>query len=557
MVYLTKKKIKGKIYLYIEERAWIDGKSRRTWQKYLGPEEKIKELEISGILSKGKPNIRVKSIEFGISAATWKIADEIGLINIIDGKINKSRDQNLSVGAYLVIAAINRCVAPCSKSKLANWFEGDWLSTRFDIEPSVLNAQTYWNHFRYLDEESINTIEIAINKIILDKYNLDTDSLFFDPTNFYTFSKNTDPSELRQYGHSKEGRNNLRIVSYSLVCLKDLGIPLMHETYPGNEQDAKAFKRVPEMVANRLKALGRKPGDITLVFDKGNHSLDAFKMIDKEGFKFIASARNSMFKDLLAIPSEALIESHLPVTGKQIKYHRTTKKKYGRERTVYVVLDPAKHEKHVLLFGMKIDNKVQEIREYFKDRLNHKKWKSHEAVEKKLKSMIGKKPLSGVVIARVEGEDGNMTLEVKIDDDARRKHENTLGRTILLTNQDDWNPESVIWGYREQYNVEHAFSRMKSPTSIAVRPMYHHSDDCIRAHVFTCVLALLLLSLLRLKLARKDVQASYDEILDSLGNLHLVSMNVIGKNDYAYKLEEKKGLTATITKKLGLARLVP
>ena len=43
MAYITRKKIKGITYYYAEERERRDGKSRRKWQKYLGPLHKIIE----------------------------------------------------------------------------------------------------------------------------------------------------------------------------------------------------------------------------------------------------------------------------------------------------------------------------------------------------------------------------------------------------------------------------------------------------------------------------------------------------------------------------------
>ena len=149
-----------------------------------------------------------------------------------------------------------------------------------------------------------------------------------------------------------------------------------------------------------------------------------------------------------------------------------------------------------------------------------------------------------------------MVIEVTVDEDAKLEHETTLGRAIIFTNRHDWKPESVIWSYREQYIVEHAFEHMKCPTSIAIRPMYHHSDDCIRAHVFTCVLALLLLSLLRLKLARKGFQATYNEILESLQKVHVNKIAIPSRENPIFKLDKAHGIAADIIKKLGLARLV-
>ncbi|MHA2018505.1 MAG: IS1634 family transposase, partial [Promethearchaeota archaeon] len=359
MVYITRRKKKGKYYLYLEESARIDGKPRRVWQKYLGPEERLKDLTLSGLFAKQANQIKIETFEFGISSALWQISEKIGLAGIIDKNTNKKREQGLTVGEYISIAAINRCCMPCSKSKLGNWFKHDWLSTQYDINPEILNAQTYWNHFQYLEEETFEKIEIELNKIVIDKFKLDLDSLFYDPTNFFTFSKGTGDDGLLQFGHSKENRNGNRIVSYTLLCARESGVPLMHKTYAGNEQDAKRFKAAPKEIQERLQALNRDPTNVTLVFDKGNHSKEAFQAIDEYDFGFIASARNSTLKDLLHISIEKMTDITLPITGKTVKYVKLIREIYEKKRIVYVVFDPKKNKKHSYHFNEQIAEKIQ------------------------------------------------------------------------------------------------------------------------------------------------------------------------------------------------------
>jgi len=556
MVHITRKKKKGKYYLYLEESVWINGKSQRAWQKYLGPEDRLKDIKFTSLLTKHANKVEFQTIEFGISAALWQIAEEIDLAKVIDANTGKERKQNLTLGEYITIAAINRCVAPCSKSKLNRWYEKDWLSTRYDIDPKVLNAQTYWNHFQYLDKEILAKIELELGRVVIDKYKLELDSLFYDPTNFFTFSKGGEGSELLQFGHSKENRNGCRLVNYSLLCARESGIPLMHETYAGSVQDAKEFKQVPQRIADRLLALERDPKLITLVFDKGNHSKDAFAAIDELGLGFIASRRNSTHKDLLGVPREEFTKTVLPMTKKAVEYFKTTKKIYGTNRLLYVVFDPKKQKKHTISFGEKLEKKVVKIKEFFKDRLNVKMWSKKEAVEKKLKSMIGKRPFADVIVTELLGMDESMTLTVSIDKKARTAHEETLGRTILFTNREEWTPEAVIWAYREQYIVEHAFRDMKSPTAIAVRPMYHSADTSIRAHVFLCVISLLLLSLLRLKLARKSVPTSYDELLHELRTIHALKIMPSPKAKPLWKLEKITKTASKLVRTLNLKRLL-
>jgi len=556
MVYISRRKKKGKYYLYLEESARIDGKPRKVWQKYLGPEEKLKDLTLSRLFAKQPNQINITTFDFGISSALWQISEEISLTTTIDRNTNKNREQGLTVGEYITIAAINRCCKPCSKSALANWFKQDWLSTRFKIKPETLNAQTYWNHFQYLEEKTLDKIEIELNQTVISKFNLDLDSLFYDLTNFFTFSAGTGDDGLLQFGHSKENRNGNRLVSYTLLCARESGIPLMHKTYPGNEQDAKRFKSVPEEINTRLKALNRDPKKVTLIFDKGNHSNDAFQAIDDFGIGFIASARNSTQKDLLHIPHDQFIDLLLPVSGKAVKYVKKLLPIYGKKRAVYVVFDPKKNKKHTCHFKEKIEDKIQAINDYFNTRLNIKKWGKIEAIEIKLKSMIGKNPFKNIIKYNLDGSEPNFTLHLTIDDDALKYHLETLGCTILFTNRIDWKPKDVIWSYREQYIVEHAFRKMKSPTSIQIRPMYHYSNRSIRVHVYVCILSLLLLSLLRLKLSQNKFLISYDEILEKLGSLHALQILTTSRGKPFWKLDTADPLATKLGKKLKLKNLL-
>jgi transposase len=60
---------------------------------------------------------------------------------------------------------------------------------------------------------------------------------------------------------------------------------------------------------------------------------------------------------------------------------------------------------------------------------------------------------------------------------------------------------------------------MKDPHHIALRPQYHWTDQKIRVHVFTCVVALMLVSLLRRELHNKGIDLSMRRMLELLGDI--------------------------------------
>jgi len=474
-----------------------------VWQIYLGREDTIQETGVT--ISPKK--VEYKKMEFGGSAALLQVAKKIGLVEVINQVAGKNRQQNLSLGEYILINVINRCISPSSKTQLGKWFEQDYLSTVFEVESEVLNAQTYWNHFQRLTEENIALIETQLTKNVIERYHLDLSCLLFDPTNFFTFLEEHGDQQLAKFGHSKESRNNLRIVNLSILCTLQFGIPIFHQTYEGNVQDATHFKTVLNTITTRFKQIKQEIKEIVLIFDKGNHSLKAFQTIDSTIIPFIASLRNSTQKELISLPEKDLTVIDLPSNGKKVGYYRTQRIIYDQLRTVYLLHDFQRQKRAIHLFEANLEKRLLAI-EQFLTKLNVKKWRSKEKVEIKLKQLIGKKPYSKVFSPHVTGSFGRLTVTIHTNEADKVAYLATLGRSVIFTSQSDWAPELVIQAFRDKYVVEDTFKQLKNPQFLAIRPMYHWADTCIRAHVFSCILGLLLLSLIRLKLRQKKLSLS-------------------------------------------------
>jgi len=99
-----------------------------------------------------------------------------------------------------------------------------------------------------------------------------------------------------------------------------------------------------------------------------------------------------------------------------------------------------------------------------------------------------------------------------------------LGKTILFTDQASWTDAEIVRGYRSQHQVESAFRCLKSPHHVSLRPQRHWTDQKIRVHVFYCVLALLLCSLLRRQLHRQGIDGSIPALLEDLGQIREVGI---------------------------------
>ncbi len=64
---------------------------------------------------------------------------------------------------------------------------------------------------------------------------------------------------------------------------------------------------------------------------------------------------------------------------------------------------------------------------------------------------------------------------------------------------------------------------MKDTDHLTVKPIFHWTDDKIRVHIFTCVLAVRLCSLLQKELAGHGIHTSVNKMLDDMESIKKVT----------------------------------
>ncbi|MDI6811028.1 MAG: transposase, partial [archaeon] len=109
---------------------------------------------------------------------------------------------------------------------------------------------------------------------------------------------------------------------------------------------------------------------------------------------------------------------------------------------------------------------------------------------------------------------------------------------ILFTDNHEWSTEQIIRAYRGKSEIEKDFRRMKSPIIISVEPIYHWTDQKIRVHAFCCVLALMLLLLLKRKLHMAGVGLSLERIVEELLEIQLSVINFYDVKRKLYVLND-------------------
>ena len=517
---LTKKIIKGKPYYYLRECRRVDGAPKIVWTLYLGSPQRLLER-----LTRPEP-ASVDLHEFGASVAAYAVAAALDVVGIIDKHVPKVGSQGPSVGQYLLVAALNRCIAPRSKSKIAEWYSRTALRRLLPMSAAQLTSQRFWDNMDRVGEQQILCIERELAKTAVQQFNLSLRCLLFDATNFYTFidSFNHRP-RLPQRGHSKEGRASLRIVGLALLVTSDGDVPLLHQTYAGNQADAVTFRSVIQEIADRCKMLAEGVCDITLVFDKGNNAEDNLESAARGPFHFVGSLVPTHHAELLAIPRgkmRRLDQEKLP----SVWAFRTHKVVLGARRVVlcthnrplYVAQrktlrrEILKRERK--LRGLQADLKRSRVR-------RRGKAPTIEGTHKRVEAILTGRHMKDLFRTTVAADsEGRPRLTVHFRLSAWRKLSRTLlGKTILFTDREDWSDEEIVLAYRGQAHVEAAFRRMKDPRFLSFRPTFHWTDQKLRVHALYCVLALMILSLLRRTLERKGIRVSIARMMDRLSEI--------------------------------------
>ena len=109
MASLTAKVIHGKTYYYARECQRVNGKPKIVRTVYLGAAD---ELIAAATEQKQRLFPQPQSVDiaaFGDVVALYDLAEQIGLVELLDRHL-PNREQGLSVGQYLLLAAINRAV---------------------------------------------------------------------------------------------------------------------------------------------------------------------------------------------------------------------------------------------------------------------------------------------------------------------------------------------------------------------------------------------------------------------------------------------------------------
>ena len=525
MASIIKKVKKGRPYYYAVESARVNGKPRIVWQKYLGTVDAIVARATDA--RPAEPSEAV-IFELGGVAALLGIAQRLNLTELIDEVVPK-REQGPSVGQYMVLAALNRALSPCSKMAIGDWYEGTVLRRLWGHPKAAFSSQRFWDHMGMVSEEAIRQVEERLLERISSEFGLDPSLLLYDTTNFFTFMATTnDRAGLPQRGHSKAKRHDLRQVGLALMVTKDYRVPLLHKVYEGNVPDVTLFPEISIDLIDRYKKLTGRADEATLVFDKGNVSDDAMENLIARKAHFAGALPASRFPELLAVPDAEFADLEgMPGS----RAYATTERIWGCDCQVVVVYSESFFTKQ--LAG--VTNNLAKCQNRLRDlERSLARWREGSprgrkptvaGARKKVKEILIPQFMGELFKIELEEEGGLPALRYSVDHEAlRRLSDERLGKTLLVTDHTDWSAGQLAEAYRSLTSIEETFRNMKNVHFLSWQPAYHWTDQKIRVHAFYCVLALTLATLAGKVASEGGVEISLPALLRELSLIREVAV---------------------------------
>ena len=409
----------------------------------------------------------------GIGDVFGKLYKDLKLDKLIGGT-HKDEQWN----DILESCVLARIANPVSKRRSASLLEED-----YGIKIPLEKIYRMMDHVA--DRES--DIKQRIAQTTLSLFQEQVDVLFFDVTTLYFESIDTD--ELRAFGFSKDCKFKEVQVVLALVTTTK-GLPITYKLFPGNTYEGGTLV---EMVKDLQTQYAIK--NILLVADRAMFNEENLSFMESLGIQYIVAAKlktlpKSLKSDILhADYSEEVI-------GDELHWLKEFEHKSRRL---------------VVGYSAKRAKKDAADRQRLVDRLM-KKVKGDKIKVKDLIPNYGSKKYISI-------ENGSASVnQEKIKADAEWD-----GFHGVITNATDKTSSELLSRYRELWQIEEAFRISKH--DLKMRPIFHWTENRIKAHIAICFLAFTLAKQAVYRIALQQEPMSFEQIRNEL--LHAQSSVVI------------------------------
>lgn len=494
-----------RVYFQLAESYRVEGKPRNRVICSLGraddpaTQEKIEKMADSLIKASEKfelfellDNLKAESSkEYGPFLVFQRLFKELGFREILSQRF-KDVGAEFDVVSSLFNMMLNRLTEPSSKRQMSLWEQDIEGCREFELHQ-------YYRALDYLIEYK-DEIERSVFFRMRDLFHQELDIVLFDTTSLVYYGEGSDKDnkpdneQLLDYGFSKARRGDLKQVVVGVLMSKD-GIPLGHEVFSGNTNDVTCFSKIIDQLRHKYQI-----SKVAVVGDRGMISKKNIGDLKKYGIDYILGYR------MRTIGSDErkkiLSQAHLrKLKNNKLQYKEVP---YKGDRLIVCY-----NEERAQKDKIHREKEIEKLRDKLKS-------------AKSIKTLISN-PHHRKYIQVNEDKSRAKINEKKVIEDA------LYDGVFVLTTNTRLSCIKVVQRYKDLWQIENAFRQLKS--ELEVRPIYHHKDRRIRAHIMICFLAFCMKVALykKLKAYFKKESFSMTVLLRQLRQLQAITLNVSGK----------------------------
>lgn len=474
-----------------------------NYVKQLNKQVKNKSLPV--IIQKNPGKIIDKNVQFSFNVGYLFLQDiyyKLGLNNICSQISNKYQFK-FNLNDILSKLIYSRILYPASSLKTLELSKKFFEQPNFDYQHIERALPIICKELNFIQSE------LYKNSNLYSKRN--NRVLYYDCTNFFFEIEEED--NFRKYGKCKENRP-LPIVQMGLFMDGD-GIPLAHEITPGNQNEQTTLKPLEKQIVDDFKL-----SQIVVCTDAGLASTANRKFNNSNNRKFITTQSIKKLKTFLKDWSLDLA-SGWKLFGSDKTYNISELRKNDelikkcKDKTFYKerwIKEDGLEQRLIVTYSVK----YQEYQRKIRNSQIQRALKMIENNPKKITTPKQNDPKRFIIITSTT-ENGEMASDkhYEINQDTITEEAKYDGIYAVCTNLED-TVEEIIRINQRRWEIEESFRIMKSEFN--ARPVFHSSEEAIKAHFGICFLSLVVYRYLEKKLEEKYTVI---DIIDTLKDMNL------------------------------------
>jgi transposase len=459
---------------------------------------------------------------------------ELGFESILRAIPTRRADQRDDFAERCWVLVANRLCSPGSEHGLAGWLETDFVCDRSgrrwiaqwrpdaqrlaSKSPRVrVEAKQLKGWYRTLDWllQRKQEIETELFLRLRTLFNLQPDLVFYDLTS--TYFEGQGPVGYARYGHSRDSRAGNRQVVVGVVMVD--GWPIAHQVFAGNWRDSST---VPHVLYDLQKRFGFRR--VVFVGDRGMITADNIETLRSKDHGYVMGVPRRRRPDVqrwIAAATGPWTECEGGiVNSEKSNPARTLVQEVESGQKALRVFVVHSDDRHAYEKAMR-ERDMQRTREQLQElaaRIARGKLKAAEKVG----------AAAGRVLSRHRGHryfDWSYSkgrFEFHEHPDRLPMEEAVEGKYILATEEPKLSAQDAVRIYKELNEVERGFRCLKDV--LHMRPVFHQSEERVRAHIFVAALALLVHRALERKLKTSGMDLSATQALGALKTVRLIDI---------------------------------